>query len=74
MRTTPPTPDEIDVWIDVLSAHGHLHRADPGPAGAWTVQRTPTSVPHTFHHPILAYDYIIEILRDIRLEAGGSPR
>lgn len=74
MRTTPPTTDEINVWITVLRAHGHLHRAEPGPEGTWTVRRTPRSTPHTLHHPVLALDYVAEILREVRLEAGENAR
>ncbi|MFC6067023.1 hypothetical protein [Streptomyces ochraceiscleroticus] len=74
MRTTPPTTDEIDVWIAVLSAHGHLHRAEPGPEGTWTVWRSPSSTAHTLHHPALALDYITEILREARVEAGDNAR
>ncbi|WP_030253077.1 hypothetical protein [Streptomyces violens] len=74
MRTTPPTTDEIDAWIAVLSAHGHLHHAEPGPDGAWTVRRTPSSRPRTLHHPVLALDYIAEVLREARVEAGDNAR
>ncbi|WP_019546681.1 hypothetical protein [Streptomyces sulphureus] len=74
MRTTPPANDEIDAWLAVLRAHGHLHRAEPGPDGAWTVWRTPSSSPHTLHHPVLALDYIADVLRDIRIQAGGAAR
>lgn len=74
MRTTPPTTDEIDVWISVLLAHGHLHRAELGPEGVWTVWRTPSSAPRTLHHPVLALDHIAEVLREVRVEAGDSAR
>lgn len=66
MRTTPPTNDEIDAWLAVLSAHGHLHRAQSGPDESWTVWRAPSSPPRTLHHPVLALDYIAELLREIR--------
>ncbi|CDR10486.1 hypothetical protein [Streptomyces iranensis] len=66
MRTTPPTNDEIDAWLTVLSAQGHLHRAQSGPDESWTVWRTPSSTPHTLHHPVLALDYIAELLRAVR--------
>ncbi|POX43044.1 hypothetical protein C3486_02145 [Streptomyces sp. Ru73] len=72
MRTTPPTTDEIDAWITVLHAHGHLHAAVLGPEGTWTVRRTPTSTPHTLHHPVLALDYIAQTLRDIRQVLGRT--
>ncbi|WP_063728775.1 hypothetical protein [Streptomyces sp. RTd22] len=74
MRSTPPSTDEIDVWLTVLRDHGHLHCARHTPEGIWTVQRTPTSVPHTLHHPVLALGYIAGILRDIRLESGDAAR
>jgi hypothetical protein len=65
MRTTPPTAAEVDAWITVLISHGHLYRAEPGPDGAWTVQRTPWSTPRTLHHPVLAMDWIEDVLRGI---------
>ncbi|MGW7517789.1 hypothetical protein ACWGJ2_19590 [Streptomyces sp. NPDC054796] len=74
MRTTPPTTDEIDAWLTVLRAHGHLHDAEPGPEGSWTVRRTPTGTPHTLHHPILALDYIADVLREARADAGDGVR
>ncbi|MFE0765323.1 hypothetical protein [Streptomyces smyrnaeus] len=70
----PPTADEIDVWISVLLAHGHLHRAEPGPEGVWTVWRTPSSTPRTLHHPVLVLDYIAEVLREVRVDAGDGAR
>lgn len=73
MRTTPPTTEEIDVWLAVLRAHGHLDRAESGPEGSWTVWRAP-STPHTLHHPVLALDYIAAVLRDVRAEAGDAAR
>ncbi|MEU5833986.1 hypothetical protein ABZ820_09910 [Streptomyces diacarni] len=74
MRTTPPTTEEIDVWLAVLRAHGHVHRAESGPEETWTVWRTPSSAPHTLHHPVLALDYIAAVLRDVRVEAGDGAR
>ncbi|MFE7318229.1 hypothetical protein ACFU7T_34800 [Streptomyces sp. NPDC057555] len=74
MRTTPATHAEADAWITVLRDHGHLHRAEPGPEGAWTVQRTSTSQPQTLHHPVLALDFVAEILRDVRQHAPELPR
>ncbi|MFJ9419998.1 hypothetical protein ACIRPT_38470 [Streptomyces sp. NPDC101227] len=64
MRITPATHAEADAWITVLRDHGHLHRAEPGPEGSWTVQRTQASTPRTLHHPVLAMDWIEEILRE----------
>ncbi|WP_326692316.1 MULTISPECIES: hypothetical protein [unclassified Streptomyces] len=74
MRATPPSTEEIEVWLAVLRAHGHLHCAEAGPDGTWTVRRTPSSAPHTLHHPVLALDYIAAVLRDVRVEAGDGAR
>ncbi|MFI5525239.1 hypothetical protein [Streptomyces platensis] len=74
MRTTPPTHAEADAWITVLRDYGHLHRAEPGPDGSWAVQRTRASTPRTLHHPVLALDYVAEILRDVRGHPAGTPR
>ncbi|WP_435244400.1 hypothetical protein [Streptomyces sioyaensis] len=74
MRTTSATHAEADAWITVLRDHGHLHRAEPGPDGTWTVQRTPASTPRTLHHPVLTLDYVAEILRDVRGHTAETPR
>ncbi|MFZ3572268.1 hypothetical protein ACOKM5_35660 [Streptomyces sp. BH097] len=74
MRTTPATHAEANAWITVLTKYGHLHHADPGPDGAWTVQRTPTSRPHTLHHPVLVIDFVADVLHDVRRTASGLPR
>ncbi|GFE25728.1 hypothetical protein [Streptomyces nigrescens] len=74
MRTTPATHAEADAWITVLREYGHLHSAEPGPEGAWTVQRTATSRPRTLHHPVLTFDFVAEVLRDIRRNAPGLAR
>ncbi|MDX3097120.1 hypothetical protein PV417_21650 [Streptomyces sp. ME19-03-3] len=74
MRTTSATRAEADAWITVLSRYGHLHHAEPGPEGTWTVQRTPTSAPRTLHHPVLTLDFVVEVLRDVRRDIPGVPR
>ncbi|MFI0808182.1 hypothetical protein [Streptomyces echinatus] len=74
MRTTSDTRAEADAWITVLSRYGHLHLAEPGPDGAWTVQRTPMSTPRTLHHPVLPLDFVADVLRDVRRDASGLPR
>ncbi|GAA2273356.1 hypothetical protein GCM10010368_48430 [Streptomyces roseiscleroticus] len=74
MRTTTANRVEADAWITVLNRYGHLHHAEPGPDGAWTVQRTPTSTPRTLHHPVLALDFVAEVLRDIRRDIPGVRR
>jgi hypothetical protein len=66
MRTTPATHAEADAWITVLRDHGYLHRSETGSDGTWAVWRTATSTPRTLHHPVLALDYVAEILRDVR--------
>ncbi|MFB7114687.1 hypothetical protein [Streptomyces sp. NPDC056291] len=65
MRTNPATPAEVDSWLTVLHQRGHLHRAESGPDTTWTVQRRPHSRPWTLHHPVLAMDWIEEVVRDI---------
>ncbi|MFD5469599.1 hypothetical protein [Streptomyces sp. NPDC127105] len=65
MRTNPATPAEVDSWLTVLHQRGHLHRAESGPGNTWTVQRRPHSRPWTLHHPVLAMDWIEEVVRDI---------
>lgn len=74
MRTTPPSWPEIDAWLLVLLHHGQLHRAELSPEGAWTIQRTLSSTPHTLHHPVLALDFVAEVLRDVRREAARETR
>ncbi|MFJ1602574.1 hypothetical protein ACIOHS_04260 [Streptomyces sp. NPDC088253] len=74
MRTTPATPAEADAWITVLRRYGHLHRAEPGPDGTWTVQRTPASTPRTLHHPVLALDFVAEVLHDVCRTKAQTPR
>ncbi|WP_236244018.1 hypothetical protein [Streptomyces sp. CC210A] len=74
MRTTSVTRAEADAWITVLSRYGHLHHAEPGPDGAWTVQRAPTSTLRTLHHPVLALDFVAEVVRDVRRDASGLLR
>ncbi|MFG3363520.1 hypothetical protein ACGF0K_00905 [Streptomyces sp. NPDC048156] len=74
MRTTHATPAEADAWITVLRKYGHLHRAEPGPDGTWTVQRTPASTPRTLHHPVLALDFAAEVLHEVRRMKAQTPR
>ncbi|MGW5366728.1 hypothetical protein ACWER6_06565 [Streptomyces sp. NPDC004009] len=65
MRTNPATPAEVDSWLSVLHQRGHLQRAESGPDNTWTVQRNRRSHPWTLHHPVLAMDWIEEVVRDI---------
>ncbi|MGP3775440.1 hypothetical protein ACTWJ8_31930 [Streptomyces sp. SDT5-1] len=74
MRTTPATNSEADAWIAVLLKYGHLHHAQPGPEGAWTVRRTSTSTPRTLHHPVLVLDYVADVLCDVRGKPSELPR
>lgn len=74
MRTTPATPAEADAWITVLRKYGHLHRAESGPDCTWTVQRTHASTPRTLHHPVLALDFVAEVLHDVRRTKAPTPR
>lgn len=66
MRATPATWDEADTWLTVLVQHGHLHHVEAGPDGIWAVRRTPDGLPWTLHHPVLALDYIAEVLLGVR--------
>ncbi|MFJ2911536.1 hypothetical protein ACIO8F_19430 [Streptomyces sp. NPDC087228] len=74
MRTHPATPAEVDSWLTVLHQRGHLHRAQSGPDNTWTVQRTPHSRPWTLHHPVLAMDWIEELVREIRQQNPETSR
>jgi hypothetical protein len=74
MRTTPATTAEVDSWLTVLRANGHLHRAAPGLDGTWTVQRHQDSEPFTLHHPVLAMDWIETVLLDLRRQATETSR
>jgi len=71
MRTTPATSAEVDTWLTVLRRHGYLHRAEPGPDGSWSVQRSPQDARWTLHHPVLAMDYVEHVLREVR---RGEPK
>ncbi|MFD8783775.1 hypothetical protein [Kitasatospora sp. NPDC059599] len=66
MRTTPATWAEADSWLTVLHQRGHVHRVETGPDGARTVHRSRRSRPWTLHHPILALDFIVDLLLAIR--------
>ncbi|WP_330457420.1 hypothetical protein OIB37_11220 [Streptomyces sp. NBC_00820] len=74
MRTRPATPTEVDSWLTVLYQRGHVHRAQSGPDNTWTVQRTPHSRPWTLHHPVLAMDWIEEVVREIRQQDPETSR
>ncbi|MEV7088009.1 hypothetical protein AB0O07_19310 [Streptomyces sp. NPDC093085] len=74
MRTNPATPAEVESWLTVLHQCGHLYRADPGPRGIWTVRRRREDLPWTLHHPVLAMDWIEEVLREVRQEDPEASR
>ncbi|MGW4805181.1 hypothetical protein [Kitasatospora sp. NPDC004272] len=65
MRTTPATWTEADAWLTVLHRRGDLHRAETGTDGSRTVQRGRHSRPWTLHHPVLALDWIEDLVRDV---------
>lgn len=64
MRTKPATTAEVETWLAVLVRYGYLHTAEPGPNGGWTVWRGRHNRAWTLHHPVLAMDFIEDILRD----------
>lgn len=74
MRMNPATPAEVDSWLTVLHQRGHLHRAESGPDSTWTVQRRRDSRPWTLHHPVLAMDWIVEVVRDIHEQDAETGR
>ncbi|MDX2695425.1 hypothetical protein [Streptomyces ipomoeae] len=74
MLTTPATAAEADAWLTVLHRRGHLHRVEAWSDGIWIVHRTPDSQPWTLHHPVLAMDYVADILRDVRRRSPESSR
>ena len=69
MRTTPATWAEVDTWLTVLHQRGHLHHAQPGAEDTRIVQRHHHSRPWTLHHPVLAMDWIAEVLREVQQQA-----
>ncbi|MBV9023374.1 MAG: hypothetical protein JO362_06185 [Streptomycetaceae bacterium] len=74
MRTTPATSSEVNSWIATLHQAGHLYRAENEPDGTWTVQRRRHSRPWTLHHPVLAMDWIEDLLHDLRQREAGRNR
>ncbi|MFJ4184173.1 hypothetical protein [Kitasatospora sp. NPDC089509] len=74
MRTTPATWAEADSWLAVLTQHGHLHRVDIGPDGVRSVQYGQHSRPWTLHHPVLAIDFVEDLLLDLRQRDAEASR
>ncbi|MFJ8442823.1 hypothetical protein [Kitasatospora griseola] len=66
MRTTPATWAEADSWLAVLAQRGHLHHVETSTDGARSVQRGRHSRPWTLHHPVLALDFVENLLLDLR--------
>lgn len=74
MRTKPATPAEVETWLTVLVRQGHLHRAETGPDTTWIVQKGQHSRPWTLHHPVLAMDFIEDILREVHQQEADPGR
>ncbi|MCZ4122676.1 hypothetical protein [Streptomyces sp. H39-S7] len=74
MRTKPATLAEVDSWLTVLHQRGHLHHAAALADGSWSVQRRQHSRPWTLHHPVLAMDWIEDVLRDAHQQDTESSR
>ncbi|MFD5434757.1 hypothetical protein ACFWJ4_21700 [Kitasatospora sp. NPDC127067] len=74
MRTTPATWAEADAWLAVLHQRGHLHHVETGPDGNRSVQRDRHSIPWALHHPVLALDFIEDLLLDIRQRDAEASR
>ncbi|MFF3750523.1 hypothetical protein ACFYYH_08700 [Streptomyces sp. NPDC002018] len=74
MRTNPTTAAEVDSWLAVLHQRGYLHHAESATDGTWTVQRHSHGGPWTLHHPVLAMDWIEDILRDVHQQDTGTGR
>ncbi|WP_405589750.1 hypothetical protein [Streptomyces sp. NBC_01190] len=74
MRTNPAAPAEVETWLAVLHERGHLYRAETGPDRTWIVQRGRHSRPWTLHHPVLAMDWIEDVLRDVHQSEAESDR
>ncbi|MFH9724650.1 hypothetical protein ACH4M4_17035 [Streptomyces sp. NPDC017254] len=74
MRTHPATPAEVDSWLTVLHQRGHLHRAQSGPDTTRIVPREQHDRPWTLHHPVLAMDWIEELVREIQQQNPEASR
>ncbi|MFI1393225.1 hypothetical protein [Streptomyces griseoaurantiacus] len=66
MRTKPATAAEVDAWLTFLHRRGHLHDVQARPDGTWTVQERPADAPWTLHHPVLAMDWIAQVVHRAR--------
>ncbi|WP_335970409.1 hypothetical protein [Streptomyces sp. CA2R106] len=74
MRTNPATPAEVDTWLAILVRQGHLHGSEAGPDTTWIVQKGRHSRPWTLHHPVLAMDFIEDILREVHQQEAEPGR
>ena len=74
MRTNPATATEVESWLTVLHQRGHLYYAEVAPDNTWTVQRRRHSRPWTLHHPVLAMDWIEELIRDVHQQDPEASR
>ncbi|WP_435178629.1 hypothetical protein [Actinacidiphila sp. bgisy145] len=74
MRTNPARSAEVETWLAVLVREGHLHRAEAGPDTTWVVQKGRHSRPWTLHHPVLAMDFVEDILRQVDQRGAESDR
>ncbi|WP_328886140.1 hypothetical protein [Streptomyces sp. NBC_00316] len=74
MRITPATPAEVDAWLTVLQHYGHIYQAQGHRDGTWTVQSHAGQVPWTLHAPVLAMDWIEDLVRDTaEHQPDGNP-
>jgi hypothetical protein len=64
MRTTPATATEVDAWLTVLRQRGHIHDVQNPCDGTWVVRQHPAESPWTLHHPVLAMDWIEDLIRE----------
>jgi hypothetical protein len=74
VRTTPATAAEVDAWLTVLHHYGHIHHVQPHPDGIWAVQRHPGQRPWTLHAPVLAMDWIEDLVRETTERQPDSNR
>ncbi|MGQ4731496.1 hypothetical protein ACUN3E_27965 [Streptomyces sp. Ju416(a)] len=66
MRINPAIAAEVDSWLTVLQRRGHLHHVQSEPDGTWIVQREWHDRPWTLHHPVLAMDWVKDLVRKIQ--------
>ncbi|SDP41329.1 hypothetical protein [Actinacidiphila guanduensis] len=74
MRTNPATSAEVETWLAVLVREGHLYRTEAVADAIWIVQKGRHSRPWTLHHPVLAMDFIEDILREVHQQEAEPGR